>query len=120
MQWKRTGVVVALSLLALVAGCQSMTGRTAGENVDDAAITASVKSKLAADRAGSLTSIDVDTVSGTVYLTGTVPDASAKERAGELARDVDGVRSVVNNLNTRGSMAGDAPDTDERDTETDY
>ncbi len=119
MKWKRAAVFAAAVGFAMVAGCESMTGRTAGRHVDDASITASVKSKLAGDRAGTLTSIDVDTVSGTVYLTGTVPDSAAKERAGELARDVDGVRSVVNNLDTRGSMAGDAPDED-REGESDY
>lgn len=108
--------IAALAVLLAIGGCQSMTGRTAGQNIDDATITASVKSKLAGDRAATLTSVDVDTVSGTVYLTGSVPDADAKERAGELARDVDGVRSVINNLSTRGSMAGDAP-ADDRDSD---
>lgn len=84
-----------------------MTGRSAGRNIDDASITAAVKGKLAADRAASLTSVDVDTVAGTVYLTGTVPTAASKQRATELARQVDGVARVVNNLQAK--SAGDAP-----------
>jgi osmotically-inducible protein OsmY len=96
-------VALAFSLAA----CTKMTGRSAGRNVDDAGITAAVKAKLASEGAVTLTSVDVDTVSGTVYLTGTVLDAAAKQRAGEIARQTDGAVRVVNNLHTR--TAGDAP-----------
>jgi len=85
-------------LVALAAGCTSMTGKTAGQNVDDASITASVKTKLAAEKPATLTKVDVDTNKGTVYLTGNVETPAIKERATELARQVSGVRDVVNNL----------------------
>ena len=85
-------------LMALTAGCTSMTGKTAGQNVDDASITASVKTKLAAEKPATLTKVDVDTNKGTVYLTGNVETPAIKERATELARQVSGVREVVNNL----------------------
>ena len=85
-------------LVALAAGCTSMTGKTAGQNVDDASITASVKTKLAAEKPATLTKVDVDTNKGTVYLTGNVETPAIKERATELARQVSGVREVVNNL----------------------
>lgn len=85
-------------LVALTAGCSSMTGKTAGQNVDDASITASVKTKLAAEKPATLTKVDVDTNKGTVYLTGNVETPAIKERATELARQVSGVREVVNNL----------------------
>ena len=75
-----------------------MTGRTAGRNIDDATITASVKSTLVADKASNLTRVDVDTTSGVVYLNGTVENADQKNRAEQLARRVDGVKKVVNNL----------------------
>jgi hyperosmotically inducible protein len=90
------------------AACTSTTGRSAKTNVDDTAITAAVKTKLAADRTASLTQIDVDTVSGTVYLTGVAPTSAAKSHASDLADDVDGVIRVVNNLQIK-SAAGDAP-----------
>ncbi len=85
-------------LVALTAGCTSMTGKSAGQNVDDASITASVKTKLAAEKPATLTKVDVDTNKGTVYLTGNVETPAIKERATELARQVSGVREVVNNL----------------------
>ena len=79
-------------------GCQAMTGKTAGQNVDDAALTASVKSTLVADKAVNLTRIDVDTNNGVVSLNGVVDSAQQKARAEELARRVDGVRGINNNL----------------------
>jgi BON domain len=110
MHSRTAHVVGAMLLFVGIAACSSMTGKTAGRNVDDAGITASVKSKLAAtDSARTLTAVDVDTVNGTVYLTGVVPDASSKTRATDLARDVHGVKRVVNNLQTKSSAAGDAP-----------
>jgi hyperosmotically inducible protein len=75
-----------------------MTGKSAGRTVDDATITAAVKSKLVADKATNLTRVDVDTNNGTVYLNGTVDNAEQKTRAEQLARQANGVRAVVNNL----------------------
>jgi hyperosmotically inducible protein len=75
-----------------------MTGRTAGQNVDDSAVTAAVKTKLAGDKLSSLTRIDVDTVRGTVSLNGVVESAEQKSRAQELASQVSGVNKVINNL----------------------
>jgi hyperosmotically inducible protein len=91
-------VAVVLVLVAVVAGCRSLTGKSAGTNVDDATITASVKSKLVADKASNLTRVDVDTNNGTVYLNGTVDSAEQKSRAEQLAWQAQGVKSVVNNL----------------------
>lgn len=87
-------VILAVAL----AGCQAMTGRTAGRNVDDATITTSVKTKLAADKLSSLTRVDVDTNNGTVSLNGVVESADQKARAQELASQVGGVNKVINNL----------------------
>jgi hyperosmotically inducible protein len=91
-------IVFALVVLTALTGCRAMTGKTAGQNVDDATITASVKSKLVADRAANLTRVDVDTNNGTVYLNGTVDTAEQKTRAEQLAWQATGVKSVVNNL----------------------
>jgi hyperosmotically inducible periplasmic protein len=93
----RTIAVLVLVALAAVA-CQSATGKSAGATVDDATITASVKSKLVADRAANLTRVDVDTNNGTVYLNGTVETAEQKSKAEQLAWQAKGVKSVVNNL----------------------
>jgi hyperosmotically inducible periplasmic protein len=91
-------LLVLVMLLAVTAGCTAMTGKSAGQNVDDTTITAQVKTKLAAEKPATLTKVDVDTNQGTVYLTGNVENATVKARATELARQVAGVRDVVNNL----------------------
>ena len=91
-------VAVVLVLVAVTVGCRSVTGKSAGNTADDATITASVKSKLVADKATNLTRVDVDTNNGTVYLNGTVDSAEQKSRAEQLAWQAQGVKSVVNNL----------------------
>jgi len=91
-------VVVVIAVLALGAGCQSLTGKSAGTNVDDTAITASVKARLVADKPTNLTRVDVDTNRGTVYLTGSVETAGQRARAEQLAWQASGVKTVVNNL----------------------
>src|SRR5688500_5211223 len=87
-----------LAGLTIDRACQSMTGKTAGQNVDDAQITAAVKSKLVADQAANLTRVNVDTNNATVYLNGTVETPEQKVRAEQLAWQAKGVKSVVNNL----------------------
>ena len=95
-------VLAALVLTALAAtGCTTMTGRTAGETSDDAATTASVKSKLVAERPANLTAVSVNTVNGTVYLTGAVETPDQRIRAEQLAWQARNVRQVVNNLQVR-------------------
>jgi hyperosmotically inducible periplasmic protein len=86
-----------LAATIVFGGCRAMTA-PAGESPDDAAITASVKAKLVADRATSLTRVDVDTSGGTVYLNGAVDSAEQKLQAGQIARQAPGVKGVVNNL----------------------
>ena len=76
-----------------------MTGKTAGTNIDDATITSSVKTNLAAERGmQTLTSIDVDTNQGVVSLNGVVDSAIAKDRAATIAGQTSGVQKVINNL----------------------
>jgi hyperosmotically inducible protein len=94
-------LVAVFVALAFVAGFQSVTGRSAAANVDDAGITASVKTKIVADKAANLTRIDVDTIRGTVYLNGLVDSAQQRTRAERLAKQISGAKSVVNNLQVR-------------------
>jgi hyperosmotically inducible protein len=67
--------------------------------VKDSAITTAVKTKLAAKHLASLKHIKVDTDSdGVVWLSGTVRTQHAADKAGEIARNTDGVRAVKNNI----------------------
>jgi hyperosmotically inducible periplasmic protein len=88
----------ALLVILLLGSCQAMTGRTAGRNVDDAAVTARVNAALVSDKPSNFTRIDVDTTNGVVALNGTVETPDQRARAERLASRVDGVKKVVNNL----------------------
>src|SRR5438552_16675517 len=91
--------ILAVLLLALqLSGCTALTGESLGQNVDDTTITTTVKSKLALDKASSLTRVGVDTVKGVVHLTGVVENPGVRERAEDIARSVGGVRGVTNDL----------------------
>ncbi|MBI1894288.1 MAG: BON domain-containing protein [Candidatus Rokubacteria bacterium] len=56
-----------------------------------------------------MTRIDADTNQGVVHLNGIVENAAMRNRAAELARQVRGVRDVVNNLRVQSSQAGEGP-----------
>jgi osmotically-inducible protein OsmY len=66
--------------------------------VADTGITVAIKAKLADDEGLNVMDISVETTSGRAQLTGTAPDAAARERATQIAAAVDGVTSVDNQL----------------------
>jgi len=70
----------------------------ASDKTRDAGITASVKAALIGEPTLSALRIDVDTADGRVVLRGSAPDAAARDRAAELARNVAGVTAVDNQL----------------------
>lgn len=72
-----------------------------GMKIDDAGITAKVKTGLAADKDLSAGKIEVDTREGVVTLKGDVANAAAKSRATEIARNVKNVKSVINDLTVK-------------------
>ena len=74
---------------------------TAGQAIDDATVTASVKARLAEDATTKAHQVNVETQKGVVQLTGFVDSSAARARAGELARTVDGVAIVRNDLEIR-------------------
>lgn len=76
-------------------------GAAVSATVDDAAITASVSAGLAKDPDLSAIKIDVDTKGGVVSLKGPAPTAAAKARAEDIAKGVQGVTSVSNQLEVK-------------------
>jgi len=91
-------VTGALVVLFLMSGCQAMTGETMGQNLDDGALTSSVKTKLASDKLVTLSRVGVETNNGIVYLTGEVETGEQKSHIGSVSSQVSGVKKVVNNL----------------------
>ena len=98
MARRTTSLMTVFALTVMLTGCQAITGRTAGQNLDDTNITTAVKAQLAQDKLSTLTRIDVDTNDGVVALNGTVESAEQRARAEQLVRKVGGVKRVVNNL----------------------
>lgn len=94
-------LTVTFAVLFFMTGCQALTGRTMGENIDDSYITSAVKTKLASDKMVTLTRVSVETNNGIVYLTGQVETPEQRSRIGSLASEVNGVKRVVNNLQVR-------------------
>ena len=74
---------------------------TVGQDVDDGMLTAAVKAKLVDDSATKARQINVGTEKGVVQLTGFVDSTAMKAKAGEIARSVDGVKDVRNDLEIR-------------------
>ena len=91
-------LAVAVALTAATSGCQTFTGRSAGEIFDNKTVVGTVKTKLVRDRAQNLTWVDVDAKNGVVYLTGNARTAAQKARATELAEETRGVKRVVNDI----------------------
>lgn len=79
----------------------SHSQETVGQVVDDSALTAAVKGKLIVDQTMQSYKVNVETQNGVVQLTGFVDSNDAKSRAAELARSVDGVKEVRNDLEIR-------------------
>jgi len=69
-----------------------------GNYLEDAAITAKIKAEILGESALKVLQIDVTTTDGVVTLSGTVDSQLSLERAAEVARNNQGVKSVENNL----------------------
>lgn len=94
-------LTIAIAVLAMgtMAACApTRTTKSAGEQIDDSSLTAKVKTALARDSATSVYRVDVETFRGDVQLNGFVDSAETKAQAGRIAKGVEGVKSVSNNL----------------------
>jgi osmotically-inducible protein OsmY len=97
-------LAAAMTAIALIttAGCSVTRGQeTAGNYVDDTAITTRVKAKFAEDPTVSAMAISVETMRGTVQLSGFAKSLDEKMSAERLARSVKGVSSVKNDIVVR-------------------
>jgi len=83
-------------------GCSVIRGQeTAGGYVDDASITPAIKAKFVEDKTVDAAAIKVETLHGTVQLSGFAKSAAEKMQAENIARNTKGVRQVQNNLQVR-------------------
>jgi osmotically-inducible protein OsmY len=87
------------ALIVSAAACASTSKQEGtGEYVDDSVITTKIKSQLAADDFLKSFQISVESRKGIAQLSGFVDSQKAVDRAGQIARGVDGVKSVRNDL----------------------
>lgn len=98
---KQFGITTALALMLVlgqVAGCAMSGGGPMAQAIDDATITAGVRTALGRDPALKVSELDVETVQGVVQLSGFVNSADSVAAAASVARTVKGVKSVRNDL----------------------
>jgi hyperosmotically inducible protein len=108
MSGRRIATLMLAAMLgtSLVAGCTSTPKQqSTGEAIDDGVVTAKVKAKLIEDPLTKAHQINVETFKGTVQLSGFVESSEARNRALELARDVDGVKQVKDSMQVRKSAS---------------
>lgn len=100
MNYMQRFYTVCLSLtLALVVGCASTrTQESTGQYFDDTAITTKVKSAVFSEPTLKSAEINVETFKGVVQLSGFVSSQAQINKAVELAREVNGVKSVRNDM----------------------
>ena len=97
---KTTWAALAASLVILtVTGCAVSRGQeSVGAYIDDSGITTMVKSRLFEDKDVAGSAISVETLKGTVLLSGFAKNAMERNKAETIARGVKGVTSVRNEV----------------------
>jgi len=101
MKLALAAVMTAAALLTATGCAVSRGQQTVGAYVDDAGITTLVKSRMAESKAVSATSISVETLNGVVMLSGFAKDMTEKAEAERIARGVNNVKSVRNEIVVR-------------------
>jgi osmotically-inducible protein OsmY len=96
----------AMPLLLGVTGCTtgSRYEQSTGERIDDHGTSSRVKAALADDTEYKYGGVSVETFKGTVQLSGFVNSRDQKNRAGDLAKKVPGVKEIVNNITVKESV----------------
>ena len=95
-------VFLSAVLLSFVLGCAGTAQKeSTGEYIDDSVITSKVKAAFVNDKTLKASEINVETVKGTVMLSGFVSDPGNVSRAAEVAGGIKGVKWVRNELQVR-------------------
>jgi hyperosmotically inducible protein len=97
-------IIAAAAAIALTAasGCAVTRGQeNVGAYIDDAAITTAVKARFIDNKDVDAMSIKVETLNGTVMLSGFAKNAAEKTSAESVTRKVEGVKSVKNEIAIR-------------------
>ena len=96
-----SAVFIAVALLSAT-GCAVTRGQeTVGAYIDDAAITTAVKGRFIDNPDVDASSIKVETLNGTVMLSGFAKSYKERDTAGNITMKVGGVKSVKNEIAVR-------------------
>lgn len=98
--YRHFAYVLSLCFALIAGGCASH-GTSIGTKIDDTVITTKVKAALYDDEQVRGTAVQVQTVDGVVQLSGFVATQAEANRAAQIARGVDNVRSVQNKMTIR-------------------
>ncbi len=99
---KTLAVTAAVFALATITGCAVTRGQeSVGAYVDDTAITTAVKARFIDNKTVDASAISVETLKGTVMLSGFAKSDSEKRVAESVAWKVEGVKSVKNEITVR-------------------
>lgn len=93
-----TTILSSLLVVTLVACAPTDKRASTGEYIDDTLITGKVKAALVADPELKATEINVETFKGTVQLSGFVAVPEHIPKAVQLARTIEGVKEVKNDM----------------------
>jgi len=97
-------VLIGISLVTSLSGCETTQSRMMKQNqvhLDDAVVTAKVKESLSKDPTLQKYTIEVFTMSGEVVLRGNVNSIEDVYRAAKIVNEVEGVRSLLNDLSEK-------------------
>jgi len=102
MHRKFSRAMVLAAAVGLMSACAvAREQSTTGQYIDDAVVTTEVKAKFAESKAVSASSISVETLQGTVQLSGFAKSEAEKEQAEKIAKTVSGVKKVENDIVVR-------------------
>lgn len=100
--FKYFSLFVSAVLFTSLLGCASTGSQeSTGEYVDDSVITAKVKAAILNDPSLNVMEINVQTFKGVVLLSGFVTDPADIKKATDVARSVNGVRDVRNDIRVK-------------------
>jgi len=94
-------VLASVMLLATVGCASTRTHEGTGQYIDDSAITTKVKAAILGEPGLKSAEINVETFKGVVQLSGFVSSRDDINKAANLAREVNGVKSVKNNMHLK-------------------
>lgn len=99
------GLSICLGASVALIGLSGCAGdrykQSTGEHIDDRATSSRIKKELAEDTQYKYSQVEVKTFKGTAQLSGFVNTRAEKSRAGDIAKKVEGIKDVENNITVK-------------------